>query len=100
MSRSALEDSMLPTTQLLTDSKKTQIVRVGPLRLYFGYLNLIAFQVDGEPPVVCANDYGRITTARHLSMLESDKTKWVAELEFARRWLEISKMVFQVHISV
>lgn len=91
---------MRPTMQLLTESKKTQIVRIGPLRLYFGYLNLIAFQLDGQAPVVCANDHGRTTTARHLVMLEPNKSKWVSELEFARQWLAVSKMVFQVNVSV
>jgi hypothetical protein len=90
---------MLPTMQLLTGSKKTQVVRIG-LRLYFGYMNLIAFQLDGQAPVVCSNDHGRLTTANHLLMLEPDKSKWVSELDFTRQWLIASKMVFQVDVGV
>ena len=53
---------MLPTMQPVEKfrtkrgraTKSFEEVRVGPVRLYFSHFELIAFQLDGAPPVVCA----------------------------------------------
>jgi hypothetical protein len=96
------EDAMLPNMQPFKpfESKKAHIVRVGPLQLFFSFRELVAFQVDGEPVVACAETHGRLTTEAHLLAIEPDKGKWLPRLEFAQKWLKASNMVFRLQVAV
>jgi hypothetical protein len=91
---------MLPTMKSFTQSSSALVVRIGPLQLFFSYEILIAFQIDGNAPVVCENVTGRTTTTDHLLRLEPDKSKWLSQLDFTRKWLQASKMVFKVEVAV
>jgi hypothetical protein len=86
--------------QPIKQSKRAHIVRVGPLQLFFSYRELIAFQVDGEPPVACAETHGRVTTEQHLLGIEPDKSKWCSRLEFVQKWLKVSNLVFRLQIAI
>jgi hypothetical protein len=90
---------MLPTMQALKGSRTGHVVRVGPLRLFFSFYHLIAFQVDGEPPTVSVNCHGRQTTEKHLKVIEPDGTKWVTDQEFAKRWLVASRAIHRLEIA-
>ena len=85
---------MLPTMQNFSGARTAQVIRIGYLQLYFSYSQLIGFQIDGQQVVVCANNHGRLTTEKHLLLLEADKSKWISDLEFSQQWLETSNRLF------
>lgn len=90
---------MLPTMHLFDGRVTAQVVRIGAKRLYFSFhddcatcRSLIAFQVDGERPIVCdisAKKGGTYNTALHRRKLEPDVMKWLSPSEFARKWMEL-----------
>ena len=91
---------MIPTMQRFNRSQKAQVVRVGPVQLYFSFHELIAFQLDGQDPVACLEDHGRMTTESHLNAIQPDRSKWLSRVEFTQAWLEASKTVFGLELAV
>src|SRR5262245_23130735 len=99
---------MLPTMQPVEKSrtkraratKSFEEVRIGAVRLYFSHFELIAFQLDGSAPVVCAVlrpvtvDMGAFHQ-QHRLHLEPDKVKWVSKNDFEKKWQEVSEAVFR-----
>lgn len=94
---------MLPTMQPVEKSRTKQAratkafeeVRIGRLGLYFSHFELIGFQLDGAPPVVCVplEPIGVGTAAhveQHRHHLEPDKMKWCTKHDFENQWLEVS----------
>lgn len=90
---------MLPTMQPLDPSrtkraraaKAFEVLRIGPVRLYFSHFELIGFQVDGSPPVVrVAAKAAGVDVGGHVEQhrlrLEPDRSKWYAEFDFERAW--------------
>jgi hypothetical protein len=81
-------------------TKSFEEVRIAPVRLYFSHFELIAFQLDGAPPVVCAVlrpigvDTGTFVELHRLH-LEPDKAKWHSKNNFERKWQEASETVFR-----
>ena len=49
-------------------------VDIGPIRLWFSYQTVIAFQVDGHARVVHQNDWGT-TTGKHLNAIDGGDAK-------------------------
>jgi hypothetical protein len=99
---------MLPTMQPVEASrtrraranKAFEVVRVGKTRLYFSHFELIGFQLDGMPPVVCVPlkpigvDAGA-HVEQHRLHLEPDKEKWCSKNEFERKWQELEAAVLR-----
>jgi hypothetical protein len=94
---------MLPTMRPMEHSrtkrarvmKQFEEVRIGPIRLYFSYFELIGFQVDGFAPVVCGPttvDAGSNLDPRRLQ-LEPDNAKWLPKHAFEAEWEKISGAV-------
>ena len=100
---------MLPTMQPMEASrtkraratKAFEVVRVGKTCLYFSHFELIGFQLDGMPPVVCVplNPTGvdaRAHVERHRRLhLEPDKEKWCSKNEFERKWQDLEAEVLK-----
>jgi len=100
---------MLPTMQPMEKSrtkgartrKRFEEVHIGPVRLYFSHFELIAFQLDGAAPVVCAILKPMTTNTgmfveHHRLHLEPDKAKWLSRNDFEKRWMEVSEAIFKV----
>ena len=100
-------NTMLPTmkpvytsrTKRARATKAFEEVRVGSARLYFSHFELIGFQLDGGPPVVCEPQRPyTLNTGTHLDQhrlhLEPDQAKWCTLLAFEKKWEEISKTLF------
>jgi hypothetical protein len=100
-------NTMLPTMKPVYKSrtkraramKAFEEVRVGSARLYFSHFELIGFQLDGEPPVVCEPQRPyTLDTAHHVDEnrlhLEPDQAKWSTLSAFEKKWREIRKMLF------
>lgn len=84
--------AVLPSrTKRARATKAFEEVRVGSVRLYFSHFELIGFQRDGHPPVVCAppKPIGPTTSAdieQHRRHLEPDPAKWLTRNDFERVW--------------
>lgn len=97
---------MLPTLVSLNRCKTLKVVQVGPLRLFFelpsNHKNvasrIVGFVVDGQAPCVCDRAGQRLRTDKYLSFIEPDRNKWLPEHEFARKWLETSKMLMSTAV--
>ena len=99
---------MLPTMQPMEASrtkrarmtKAFEVVRIGKTRLYFSHFELIGFQLDGRPPVVCVPlrpisvDTG-FHVEQHRLQLEPDKEKWCSKNEFERKWQDLEAAVLK-----
>jgi hypothetical protein len=100
------ETHMPPTMQPMMTSrtkrarmyKRFELVHVGPIRLYFSFFELIAFESDktkvvvGAPSKASANE-GEMN--QHRLMLEPDKAKWVSPSDFSEKWTEVSEIYFK-----
>ena len=94
------DTDMLPIMTSLNRCKTLKVVRVGPLQLFFELYrqhqaipsSIVGFIVDGQAPCVCERAGNRVRTDKYLSFIEPDKSKWLPESEFAKKWLETSKM--------
>ncbi len=87
-------------TKLTRKTKLFEELRIGALRLFFSHFELIAFELDGKPPVVCMPPEPRgVETAGHIEddrkHLESDKAKWIAKAEFERQWEAVAATLFR-----
>jgi hypothetical protein len=81
-------------------TKAFEVVRIGKTRLYFSHFELIGFQLDGMPPVVCVPLRPLTVTGLHVKQhrrfqLEPDKEKWCSKNEFERKWQEIEAAVLK-----
>jgi hypothetical protein len=66
----------------------TQVVDVGPVRVWFSYRTPVAFHVDGKSRVVHRNDWGP-TTGKHLNWIDDgDKSARVDHETFTKLWDE------------
>lgn len=98
------EIDMLPTLRSLNRCKTLKVVRVGPLQLFFELYrqhqdipsSIVGFMVDGQAPCVSERAGQRVRTDKYLSFIEPDKSKWLPEPEFAKKWLEASQALLQL----
>lgn len=98
------EADMLPNMRSLNRCKTLKVVRVGPLQLYFELYRqhldapspIVGFIVDGQAPCVSERAGHRVRTAKYLSFIEPDKSKWLPEPEFSKKWLEASQVLPQM----
>lgn len=69
------------------------MANVGPITVWFSYATLVAFRVEGSPPVVCQNMWGS-TTGKHLNWADrGEKSSRVDRETFRRLWEEqVAKM--------
>jgi hypothetical protein len=102
------EADMLPRLTSPSRCKTLKAVQVGPLRLIFELPRhhqvipslLVGFVVDGQPPCVCARAGYYVKTEQFLSAIEPDRSKWLPETEFARKWLEISQNLLREEVPL
>jgi len=93
------ETDMLPRLTSPWRNKTLKMVQVGSLRLYFELARkhqsvpsfLVGFVIDGQPPCVCGREGHYMTTEKFLTSIEPDRSKWLTEADFAKKWLEISQ---------
>lgn len=93
------EIDMLPILRSLNRCKTLKVVRVGPLQLFFELYrqhqdipsSIVGFMVDGQAPCVSERAGQRVRTDKYLAIIEPDKSKWLPEPEFAKKWLEASQ---------
>ena len=96
----------LPTIGFFGESVSAKVVVLGPLELFFSYDNsgfwpdLVAFQMEGQEPVVgdlsnWPSPWNTVRTAKHRTVLEPDRQKWLNPVELHQRWLECAKGFFE-----
>lgn len=75
----------MPTIQRETNYT---VVQVGIITFWFSYDTCIAFQVQGQEPVVRQNVWGA-TTGKHLNRVSDDKANRVDKDTFERLYKQV-----------